>query len=396
MSKKVSITLGVLLVNLFIAFLGIGLVIPVLPRLMNELDISGQVVGYLTAAFALTQLIFSPFAGKAVDRFGRKIMIVIGLIIFGLSELLFGFGKTIDVLFISRILGGLSAAFIMPAVTAFIADITTDDNRPKALGYMSAAISTGFIIGPGIGGFLAEIGTRVPFYSAGILGLVAAVCSMILLREPERPIIPATEGGAEGKSSFRKLLMPMFFIAFAVIFISSFGLAAFESFFSLYVDHKFGFSPSDIAIAITGGAILGAIFQVAFFDPMMKALGEINLIRIMLLLSAILVFAMTLVNSYWMIMAVTFTVFVGFDLIRPAVTTYLSRIAGNDQGFVGGMNSFFTSLANVFGPIIGGVLFDIDINYPYYFATVFILAGLGLAMAWKNPLLKKTAAIEPK
>ena len=396
MSKKVSITLGVLLVNLFIAFLGIGLVIPVLPRLMNELNISGQVVGYLTAAFALTQLIFSPFAGKAVDRFGRKIMIVIGLIIFGLSEILFGFGKTIDVLFISRILGGLSAAFIMPAVTAFIADITTEDNRPKALGYMSAAISTGFIIGPGIGGFLAEIGTRVPFYSAGILGLVAAVGSMILLREPERPIIPVTEDETAGKSSFRKLLMPMFFIAFAVIFISSFGLAAFESFFSLYVDHKFSFSPSDIAIAITGGAILGAIFQVVFFDPMMKALGEINLIRIMLLLSAVLVFAMTLVNSYWMIMAVTFTVFIGFDLIRPAATTYLSRIAGNDQGFVGGMNSFFTSLANVFGPVIGGVLFDIDINYPYYFATVFILAGLGLAMAWKNPLLKKNATIEPK
>ncbi len=396
MSKKVSITLGVLLVNLFIAFLGIGLVIPVLPRLMNELNISGQVVGYLTAAFALTQLIFSPFAGKAVDRFGRKIMIVIGLIIFGLSELLFGFGKTIDVLFISRILGGLSAAFIMPAVTAFIADITTEDNRPKALGYMSAAISTGFIIGPGIGGFLAEIGTRVPFYSAGVLGLVAAVGSMILLREPERPIIPVTEDETAGKSSFRKLLMPMFFIAFAVIFISSFGLAAFESFFSLYVDHKFSFSPSDIAIAITGGAILGAIFQVVFFDPMMKALGEINLIRIMLLLSAVLVFAMTLVNSYWMIMAVTFTVFIGFDLIRPAATTYLSRIAGNDQGFVGGMNSFFTSLANVFGPVIGGVLFDIDINYPYYFATVFILAGLGLAMAWKNPLLKKNATIDPK
>lgn len=396
MSKKSSITLSILLVNLFIAFLGIGLVIPVLPRLMNELHISGQVVGYLTAAFALTQLIFSPFAGKAVDRFGRKIMIVLGLIIFGLSELLFGFGKTIDVLFISRILGGLSAAFIMPAVTAFIADITTDENRPKALGYMSAAISTGFIIGPGIGGFLAEIGTRVPFYSAGVLGLVAAVFSIILLREPERPVITESAGGHENKSSFRKLLMPMFFIAFAVIFISSFGLAAFESFFSLYVDHKFGFSPADIAIAITGGAILGAIFQVVFFDPMMKALGEINLIRIMLLLSAVLVFAMTLVNSYWMIMAVTFTVFIGFDLIRPAVTTYLSRIAGNDQGFVGGMNSFFTSLANVFGPVIGGLLFDIDINYPYYFATVFIIVGLALAMFWKNPMLKKSATMEPK
>lgn len=383
MKKKGSLTLFLLLFNLFIAFLGIGLVIPVLPTLMNELNISGQVVGYLTAAFALTQLIASPLAGKAADKFGRKRMIVLGLFIFGLSELLFGFGKTIDVLFISRILGGLSAAFMMPAVTAFIADITDEDSRPKALGYMSAAINTGFIIGPGIGGFLAEIGTRVPFYSAGVLGLVAAVFSIILLREPERQEVPKDD--RQQQSSFRKLLMPMFLIAFIVIFVSSFGLAAFESFFSLYVDHKFSFTPSDIAIAITGGAILGAVFQVVFFDRLIKWLGEIQLIRVMLVLSAVLVFLMTVVHTRWLILGVTFVVFIGFDLIRPAVTMYLSRIAGSDQGFVGGMNSFFTSLANVIGPVIGGILFDVDIDYPYYFATVFILLGLVFAMFWKEP-----------
>jgi MFS transporter, DHA1 family, multidrug resistance protein len=89
-----------------------------------------------------------------------------------------------------------------------------------------------------------------------------------------------------------------------------------------------------------------------------------------------------------MIMGVVFTVFIGFDLIRPAVTTYLSRIAGNDQGFVGGMNSFFTSLANVFGPIIGGWMFDIDINYPFYFGTVVIVIGLAIAMFWVDPMKK--------
>lgn len=392
MSKKTKITLGILLTNLFIAFLGIGLVIPVLPTIMNELNINGKVVGFLTAAFALTQLIVSPFAGKAVDKYGRKIMIVLGLFVFGFSEFLFGMGKTIEVLFISRILGGVSAAFIMPAVTAYIADITTLDNRPKALGFMSAAISTGFIIGPGIGGFLAEIGTRVPFYTAGVLGVVAAILSLIMLIEPERQEYVVDKETETEKSSLRKILMPMFLIAFIVIFVSSFGLAAFESFFSLFVDHKFAFTPTDIAIAITGGALLGAIFQVALFDRLTKVLGEINLIRISLVLSAVLVFAMTLVNSYWLIMAVTFTVFIGFDLIRPAVTTYLSRIAGNDQGFVGGMNSFFTSLANVFGPIIGGWMFDLDINYPFYFASVVIVAGLVIAFAWKDPQAVKNNA----
>lgn len=390
MDKKMKVTLSLLLLNLFIAFLGIGLVIPVLPTLMNELNIDGTTVGFLTAAFALTQLLVSPLAGKAVDRFGRKIMIVLGLFVFGFSEFLFGIGKTVEVLFISRILGGVSAAFIMPAVTAFIADITTLETRPKALGYMSAAISTGFIIGPGLGGFLAEIGTRVPFYTAGVLGTVAAILSIILLSEPERQPEMPVDVEMAGKSGLRKIFMPMFLIAFIVIFVSSFGLAAFESFFALFVDRKFAFTPKDIAIAITGGAILGAIFQVALFDKLTKLMGEINLIRISLVFSALLVYAMTIANSYWVVMAVTFTVFIGFDLIRPAVTNYLSRIAGNEQGFVGGMNSFFTSLANVFGPIVGGRLYDIDINYPYYFGAVVIVAGLAIAMFWVDPQRKKT------
>ena len=382
--KDYKVTLGLLLLNLFIAFLGIGLVIPVLPTLMNELQLTGKIIGYLTAAFAIAQLIVSPLAGKAVDKYGRKIMIVLGLFIFGLSEFLFGLGKTIEVLFISRVLGGISAAFIMPAVTAFIADITTMETRPKALGYMSAAISTGFIIGPGIGGFLADFGTRVPFYFAGGLGTTAAILSIILLREPQRNE-ENEEKAPSQKTGFKRIFVPMYFIAFILIFVASFGLAAFESFFSLFVDHKFGFTPTDIAIIITGGAIFGAIAQVALFDRFAQRWGEIKIIRYSLILSAVLVFLMTYVSAYFAILLVTCFVFVGFDLFRPAATSYLSKIAGNEQGFVGGMNSMFTSLANILGPIIGGMLFDIDINYPYYFATVILVIGILLTLIWKKP-----------
>lgn len=381
--KTQKVTLGLLLMNLFIAFLGIGLVIPVLPTLMNELGITGTTVGYLTAAFAIAQLIVSPFAGKAADKYGRKIMIVIGLFIFGASEFLFGIGKEIEMLFFSRILGGISAAFIMPAVTAYIADITNLDTRPKALGYMSAAISTGFIIGPGIGGFLAEFGTRIPFIFAGALGTLAAILSIVLLSEPNRTS-ENNEQVSETKNSFKRIFAPKYFLAFILIFIASFGLAAFESFFSLFVDHKFQFTPSDIAIVITGGAIFGAVSQVILFDRLTRIWGEIKLIRYSLLLSAVLVYLMTVVHSYASILIVTFIVFVGFDIFRPAVTSYLSNIAGNEQGFVGGMNSMFTSLANISGPILGGILFDIDINYPYYFAAVILSLGVVITWIWKK------------
>lgn len=381
--EKQNITLTILLTNLFIAFLGIGLVIPVTPTIMNELHLSGTAVGYMVACFAVTQLIISPIGGRWVDRFGRKIMIVIGLFFFSVSEFLFGIGQTVEVLFISRMLGGVSAAFIMPGVTAFIADITTIKTRPKALGYMSAAISTGFIIGPGIGGFLAEIYSRLPFFFAAAFALLAAILSIFTLREPERN--PDNQNIKGQKTGFKRIFAPMYFIAFLIILISSFGLASFESLFALFVDHKFGFTASDIAIMITGGAIVGAITQVVLFDRFTRWFGEIRLIRYSLILSTSLVFLMTFVNSYVAILLVTVTVFVGFDLMRPAVTTYLSKIAGNEQGFVGGMNSMFTSIGNVFGPIIGGMLFDIDVNYPFYFATVALAIGIALTIAWKAP-----------
>lgn len=383
MDKKKKVTLSILLANLFLAFLGIGLVVPVLPTIMNELSINGAVVGYMVAVFAFVQLISSPIAGRWADRYGRKRMIVIGLVIFGLSEFLFGIGKTVEVLFLSRMFGGLSSAFIMPAVTAFIADITTAHERPKALGYMSAAINTGFIIGPGLGGFLAEFSARLPFYVAGFLGVFAAILSFILLKEPERleeTKVPEHSQSTTWKVAFK----PIYFIPLLLIFISSFGLSAFESLFSLFIDHKFGFSPKDIAIIIMGGGIIGAVGQVFLFDYLTKKIGEIRLIRWCFLFSSIVVFVMTIVNHYFSILLVTFIVFAGFDLIRPAVTTYLSKVAGNDQGFIGGMNSTFTSFGNIFGPIVGGMLFDMNLNFPYYFSTIVLIIGTAMAMYWKE------------
>lgn len=383
-SNNTNMVLTILLANLFIAFLGIGLVIPVLPTIMNELHISGKVVGYLVAAFAITQLAVSPIAGQWVDKYGRKIMIVLGLIVFSLSELLFGLGKTVEILFVSRLLGGVSAAFIMPAVTAYIADITTMETRAKALGYMSAAISTGFIIGPGIGGFLAEIGPRVPFFAAAVLAFIAAVLSTFTLKEPERQV-EVEEKATVKTNKLKRIFVPLYLFAFVILFISSFGLAAFESIFSLYVDHKFGFTPKDIAVIITGASLVGAFVQILLFDRLTKAIGEVRLVRYSLIFSGLFVFLMTTAHSYAYILFVTVFIFTGFDLIRPAVTSYLSKVAGNEQGFVGGMNSMFSSLGNVFGPIIGGALFDIDLDYPFLFAGFAMIVGIIIAYLWKQP-----------
>ena len=386
--RNQKVVLSILLGNLFLSFLGISLVIPVMPTLMNELGLTGSTVGNLVAVFALVQMIVSPIAGKWVDQYGRKPIIIIGLIIFAISELLFGLGKSVMVLFISRMLGGLGSAFIMPAVTAYIADITTLKERTKALGYMSAVINTGFIIGPGIGGFLAEIHTRLPFFAAAALGGIAAILSLLLLKEPERTGAreekPTEKVGLNG--SFRKVFQPLYFVALLIILISSFALTSFESLFSLFVDHKFGFSPMDIAIAVMGGGLVGAIAQLLLFDIMARKIGEISIVRYCLILSALLTFLMTVVDTYFTVLVTSCIVFVGFDLIRPAVTSYLSKIAGDEQGFAGGLNSMFTSMGTIFGPIIGGVLFDVNLNFPFYFSALVLLLGTVVAMFWRKPV----------
>ena len=378
-------TIFLVLVNLFIVFLGMGLVIPVMPTLMREMQLEGSTMGYLVAAFAFAQLLISPIAGKWVDSIGRKKLIVIGMFIFALSELLFGLGQDVKTLYISRMLGGISAAFIMPAVTAFVADMTSLRERPKAMGYVAAAISAGFIIGPGIGGFLAEHGTRLPFFFAALLGLLGSIFSLVILKEPKRPDVKESNTDKPVvKSGFRKVLEPIYLIPMIIIFVSSFGLAAFETVYSLFVDYKFAFTPKDIALIITISGVLGVIAQVLTFDRIVEKIGEIRLIQICMGVSAIFIFAMIKVTAYWSILIVTFVIFLMFDLIRPALTTYLSKMAGNEQGFVGGLNSTFTSIGNIIGPGMAGILFDVNIDYPYVLSMFVLILSFVISLFWKE------------
>lgn len=154
-----------------------------MPKFMDSLGITGGTIGLLIASFSLTQFLCSPLAGRLADSFGRKRMIVIGMTVFAVSEVIFGLASSTVLLFASRMLGGISAAMIMPAVMAYAADITTKEERAAGMGYITAAITTGFIIGPGIGGYIAEFGIRVPFYSAAAAGLFAACITMFILRE---------------------------------------------------------------------------------------------------------------------------------------------------------------------------------------------------------------------
>ncbi|MCJ8010995.1 MFS transporter [Paenibacillus sp. KQZ6P-2] len=386
--KEQKAIIMILLSNVFIVFLGVGLIIPVMPSFMDMMHLSGKTMGSLVAVFALSQLLMSPFAGRWVDRYGRKKIIIIGLLLFGLSELVFGIGTNVWVLYLARILGGMSAAFVMPSATAYVADITSLEERPKAMGYISAAISTGFIIGPGIGGFIAEYGIRMPFFFAAAIAFVACLISIFILKEPltkeELAEIAANAKQTSFIGDLKKSLHPLYFIAFIIVFVLAFGLSAYETVFSLFSDHKFGFTPKDIATIITISSIFGVVVQIFMFGKMVDKLGEKKLIQVCLIVGAILAVASTLVSGFLAVLLVTSFIFLAFDLLRPALTTFLSKSAGKEQGFVAGMNSTYTSLGNIAGPAIGGILFDVNIHYPYLFAAVIMVIGLIITVMWKE------------
>ncbi|MED1721173.1 MFS transporter [Brevibacillus parabrevis] len=376
--------------NLFIAYVGIGLVVPVMPSFAHELNLSGEVVGYLISAFAFAQLLASPITGVWVDTFGRKKMIVFGLFLFAFSELMFGLGNQVWILFLSRVLGGISDAFIMPAVISYIADRTSLEDRARVLGYQAAAISGGFIIGPGLGGFIAELGIRAPFFFAAGFAGIAAVISLFVLEESLTKEQMAKNKAQKVSVSFigeiKKSFRSIYFVPLLIVFVLSFGLAAYEMMFSLFVDAKFGFTAKDIAVIITVGSVFGVVAQIAFFEKLVDKFGEKNMIQTTLVTAALFIFATVFINSYWGIMVVSSIVFFACDLLRPAVTTLLSKMADEDQGFVAGMNSTYTSLGIIVGPAVGGILFDWNINFPYMFAAVVLCAAFALFVYWKNKL----------
>ncbi|MFB9324933.1 MFS transporter [Paenibacillus aurantiacus] len=382
----------ILMFNLFLVFTGIGLVIPIMPKFMESLDITGGVVGLLVAAFSLTQLLASPLAGRLSDSFGRKKMIVFGMLLFAFSEGLFGYAGSTTVLFIARMLGGISAAMIMPAVMAYAADVTTTEERAAGMGYVNAAITTGFIIGPGIGGYIAEFGIRMPFYFAAAAGVLAACINLFILPE-SRPASVAAAASMDAAKPRASLLTQLryayrepYFLSLIIVFVMSFGLANFETVFGLFVDHKFGFEPKDIAFIITFGSIAGAVVQLTAFSWILKRFGESRVISVCLLFAGLFILLTLFVHKFWLIFAVTFIVFLAIDILRPAIGTQMSMVAEDQQGYVAGLNSAFTSLGNIIGPIVAGFLFDVDINFPYglAFAVLFLCFLLSLRASGRS------------
>ncbi|MEN8242510.1 MAG: MFS transporter [Chloroflexota bacterium] len=409
-SKRNSIP--VLFTTLVIIMMGFGMIIPLFPFLVEELGASGSAVGFLMASYALMQLIFSPVWGALSDRFGRRWILLIGIFGNGLAMALMGFSTELWMLFVSRMLAGLLASATIPTANAIIADSTSDANRSRGMGMLGAAMGVGMVIGPGASGWLVEqlaawgmAGTFspvmnsymierslfIPFFFSAFLSFAAMI--LVYFSLPES--LPLEKRTSQAKirvaGQFKDMWQAMFGpIGFLLVlaFLVSFGLTNFESVFSLFAEHRHHYGPKDVGVLLTMVGVISAIAQGGLIGPLTKKFGEEKIIKASLLLSAVGFILMLLAFDDLTIYLTTGFLVLANAMIRPGVSSLTSKRAETGQGSAMGLNNSFMSLGRVVGPSLAGLLFDVNMNYPYIMGSIITLIGFVLCLFMLNTVVE--------
>ncbi|MEH7123780.1 MFS transporter [Bacillus sp. JJ1773] len=387
----------ILMINMFIAIGSFGIIIPILPAYLESINQGGTAAGLMIALFAGAQLIFSPIAGKWADQYGRRKMIIYGLIGLTLSMFVFYGFNSIWWLYASRIIGGIGAALLIPAIFAYIADITTLDQRAKGNSLLSASMSLGIVIGPGVGGFLADFGLKVPLLISALVSLVAVLFSIYILKESKTSEIMDFSEDEESmaRKMIRSVKMP-YFIPLIITLVMSFGLMAFESVLGLFVDNQFGATPQQIAMMVTSTGIVSVIVQLFVVDRIVSLYGEGVVLNVFLGVAAIGFLLSLFASSYALFFGITLLIFLATSILRPVLNTLISKMAGNEQGFAMGMNNAYMSIGNVLGPTLAGMLYDVNIIYPFIMGLFFLVLTMLVTIVWQKRLSQKSKLVNHK
>jgi MFS family permease len=400
-----------LFLTVLIDLLGVGIILPLLPYYAKIVEQSSipwladnraMVVGALTASFALMQFLFAPLLGALSDRYGRRPVLLISLlgtgvayILFGLAEYLsfLGVEMVLAMLFFARILDGITGANISTA-QAYIADVTTPENRAKGMGMIGAAFGLGFMLGPALGGLLSTISLATPAFVAAGLALANVLFGYFNLPEslpperrvttPVRAINPFSRVGALlQRPSIQPLLIGVFLLNLA--------FASLQSNFAVFSDVRFGFGPLDNALIFTLVGLLAVLIQGVLIRRLVLAFGEARLAIIGMTLMAIGFGAIAFVPVAWTLFPVIGVVAIGSGMATPSLTSLISRrVAAHEQGTTLGGTQALTSLTMIAGPVFAGVTFDsLDAGAPYYLGGVLIAMAVVIVGSALLPVLRQ-------
>jgi len=357
----------VIFTTVFIDLVGFGIVIPVLPFYAEgtTFNATPRTVGLLFASYSIMQLIFSPVLGGLSDRFGRRPVLFISIIGTGIGFLILGLANTLALLFIGRILDGITGGNISTA-QAYIADITTKENRAKGMGLIGAAFGLGFIFGPAIGGILSRWGIHVPFFFAAGLCFANALLLYFTLPETVTPDHPARVSATRGRGIsqlIRSLKQPRLAFVLVIYFMFVVAFSIMTTSFSLYVMFRFGYDAQHTGYIFAYVGLISVIVQGGLIGRLVKRFGELPLVVFGALCFSLSLFAVPYVGpaagglAGLLIGGGVFAL--GNSLATPALTSLASKSVGeSEQGTVLGVTQSVASLARAVGPSLAAVLIN--------------------------------------
>jgi len=391
------LTLIFVLMTVMIDAMGIGLILPVMPDLIREVnggDLASAAIwgGILSGVFAVMQFAFGPTLGNLSDRFGRRPILLVTLFVLALDYLVMAFAGTIWLLLLGRVVGGVAAA-TQSTATAFIADISRPEEKAARFGLIGAAFGIGFVLGPTLGGLLAGFGTRAPFFAAAALALLNLGFGLFFIRESLAPRNrrPFLWRRANPLGAFRAVhSLPETRRPLAIFFVNSVAFWVYPAIWAFFTQARFGWDPVMVGYSLSAFGIAMALVQGGLIRPILRRFGDRRTVLYGLCFNVLAFAAMASVTNGTLALMLTPLTALG-AVVTPALQGMMSRaVPDNAQGELQGVVSSVNALSMIISPLVMTQIFaaftsaDAALFFPgapFLLSMLLILLCLGIYFA---------------
>ena len=384
-----------ILLSLFVVMLGYGILLPTLPYYTERLAIKGNLdtdlinfhIGLLTSIYQFFQLLFVVVWGKLSDKYGRKPIIICGLIGFVIMQLLTGLATSLTMLYVARIFGGIFTSAVIPVSNAYLSDITSEKRRTKIMAWSGVAISSGIIFGPVIGGFLSQTDIHikysigllhldrfsVPFLFVALLGLIVLFVVMKWLKNTARVHRLMTQ-----KVSLRFTFTKYFIVLLILSFVAQFVVTLFETVFSIYGKDELGFNSKQLGLGFMLCGSVMAVLQPVFASYGEKFLSPKKQIAIGFLIAGVSLIAFPFFTSEFLVYGLIIMFAAGGALVTPNLLSAVSLTSKENTGRNISIQSSTGSVGQILGPVVGTWLIADSFYYPFIIAGLIVIISIGL------------------
>jgi DHA1 family tetracycline resistance protein-like MFS transporter len=394
-AKPRGAALAFIFVTIALDMLALGMIIPVLPKLVErfvggDTARAAEIFGLFGTVWALMQFFFSPVLGALSDRFGRRPVILLSNLGLGLDYLLMALAPTLVWLFIGRVISGITAASIATA-HAYVADVTPPERRAKSYGLLGAAFGIGFILGPALGGVLGAIGPRLPFWVAAAFSLANAAYGLFVLPESLKPEERSGFSWRRANPVGALVLLrshPELSGLAGANFLAFLSHVVFPTVFVLYAGYRFGWDESAVGLTMAAFGLASMIVQAGLVGPVVGRIGERRALLIGLLFGTAGMTIFGLAASA-LVFCIGIPVMSLWGFTQPATQGLMTRrVAPSEQGQLQGANASIMGIANLVGPTIFAAAFAAAIDLgrnvsgaPFLLAALMLLGAF--ALAWR-------------